>query len=428
MNPMKTISSEEITKRYLDRSTEHIQKSGKIHQKLLFLRQKSLKLMSSLIEEQVKSLDVNDAKPPHVLFDHSDLIEFATGSIVKALGPEYGVYQGRRSPRIPNGDLLLMSRILSIQGQKGNFTAPSQVTAQYDVPADAWYFNGEVEGNLPLSILLEIALQPCGVLSAYLGTQLKYPEINYFFRNLDGQTTLNQRLDVRGKTIQTRATLLKTIFSGTTIIQHFTFELTCDGISFYRGSSSFGYFPAELMASQVGLDGGNPAFPWFHREGNANDKHLLQVNAKDFQSVLPAGKLNFMEQIQLDPIGGKNEAGYIYAVRQNSKEDWYYTCHFYEDPVMPGSLGIETIAQAAKIFAANHFVKDSRISLAIGQELTWKYRGQVLQQNKQMQIEIHFHKIISEGRKHYLSGDASLWADDLRIYEVQHLTFEIEIP
>lgn len=399
-----------------------------MHQELLLLRQKSLRLMSSLIEEQVKSLDVNSANPPHVLFDHSDLVEFASGSIVKALGPEYGVYQGRRSPRIPNGDLLLMSRILSIQGQKGNFTAPSQVTAEYDVPADAWYFDGEVDGNLPLSILLEIALQPCGVLSAYLGTQLKYPEINYFFRNLDGQTTLSQRLDVRGKTIQTRATLLKTIFSGTTIIQHFTFDLTCDGLSFYRGGSSFGYFPAELMASQVGLDGGKPVFPWFQTSENARGKQLLQIDTRDYQSVLPGGKLNFMDRIQLDPLDGKNEAGYIYAVRQNSKDDWYYSCHFYEDPVMPGSLGIETIAQAAKIFAANHFGKNSRISLALSQELVWKYRGQVLQQNKQMQVEIHFHKIISEGKKHYLSGDASLWADDLRIYEVLNMAFEIEMP
>ena len=130
----------------------------------------------------------------------------------------------------------------------------------------------------------------------------------------------------------------------------------------------------------------------------------------------------------LREVHGNNEAGYIYTVRQNSKTDWYYTCHFYEDPVMPGSLGIETIAQAAKIFAANHFGKNSRISLAPGQELVWKYRGQVLQQNKQMQVEIHFHEIISKGKKHYLSGDASLWADDLRIYGVQNLTFEIEMP
>ena len=80
-----------------------------------------------------------------------------------------------------------------------------------------------------LSILLEIALQPCGVLSAWLGTQLRFPNVDFFFRNLDGDVHISRKIDLRGKTIHTNAMLTRTIFSGSTIIQHFEFELTCEG-------------------------------------------------------------------------------------------------------------------------------------------------------------------------------------------------------
>jgi hypothetical protein len=172
---------------------------------------------------------------------------------VKCLGQEYSVYAGRRSLRIPNGDLLLMSRILAIGGRKGEFDQTSSIVAEYDVPSDAWYFDGEKRDRLPTSICIELALQPCGFLSAYLGTPLRYPEVDYSFRNLDGEATFNRRVDARGKTVRAQAQLLKTIFYGSTIIQHFSFELLYGNEIFFEGKSSFGYFSAEAMAAQTGL-------------------------------------------------------------------------------------------------------------------------------------------------------------------------------
>ena len=36
---------------------------------------------------------------------------------------------------------------------------------------------------MPYSVLMEIALQPCGLLGAYLGSTLKFPDKNLYFRN-----------------------------------------------------------------------------------------------------------------------------------------------------------------------------------------------------------------------------------------------------
>ena len=65
-----------------------------------------------------------------------------------------------------------------------------------------------------------------------------------------------RKIDLRGKTIQAKAALTRTVFSGSTIIQHFEFDLACGGEVFFEGTSSFGYFPEDSMASQNGLDGG----------------------------------------------------------------------------------------------------------------------------------------------------------------------------
>ena len=85
------------------------------------------------------------------------------------------------------------------------FNQPSRITAELDIPSNAWYFDGAADGELPVSIMLEIALQPCGVLSAWLGTQLRFPAVDFFFRNLDGDVHFLQNIDMRGKTIRANA-------------------------------------------------------------------------------------------------------------------------------------------------------------------------------------------------------------------------------
>jgi len=411
---MDTYSRETIFKNYLDWLAPHTHHLTQVHAQLLELRQQGLRQATAVITKQLNSLRLLSRER----FSLADLKEFAKGDVTKCLGERYAVYNGRRCPRIPSGDLLLMSRILTIQGQPGQFDQTAGITAEYDVPADGWYLEtGKTQ--LPISIYLEIALQPCGFLSAYLGTSLRFPEVDFFFRNLDGQVQLTARLDLRGKTIQTRAALLETVFSGTTVIQHFSFELACEGTVFFKGRSSFGYFPNHSM-DQVGLDGGKPSVPWLN--GHPVPSGLRTLPKNDHLNE----KLRLIEQVATDLNGGANRAGYVYASRANSPEDWYYACHFYQDPVMPGSLGIEAIAQAMTVLAQEQAPALSNLSLAMNQEMTWKYRGQVLQKNQQMQMEVHLRKNTAAEGGRSLSGDASLWADDIRIYEIHNLTLALQ--
>ncbi|MGZ6347785.1 MAG: hypothetical protein ACXWNC_09505, partial [Anaerolineales bacterium] len=328
---------------------EHARKTGQIHNHFLEMRQAGLRQLASSIEKKVAAARPLNPGSERPLFTLEDLKEFATGSVVKCLGQEYKIYDGRRSLRIPNGDLLLISRILAIEGRKGEFDQTSTIIADYDVPVNAWYFDKDKRGRLPISICIELALQPCGVLSAYLGTPLRYPEVDFSFRNLDGEVVLNHLLDVRGKTVRARAELLKTIFYGSTIIQHFTFELLSDDKVFFEGKSSFGYFNAEAMAAQTGLDGGKIVLPWLKQA--ELDSQIVPLVGSSMETSLPKGNLCLLDSVAIQNDAGSQQEGYIYANRRNSPKDWFYACHFHEDPVMPGSLGIEAIMQAVNIFS-----------------------------------------------------------------------------
>jgi 3-hydroxymyristoyl/3-hydroxydecanoyl-(acyl carrier protein) dehydratase len=415
--------SEDPLGNYLEWWDGHLRQAREVHQDFLEMRLAELRQQAGSIQQQIPAGRRPDSGAVPPLFNHDDLNEFAIGSVAKCLGPEYAVYAGRRCSRIPNRELLLMSRILSIQGQKGEFEQPASIVAEYDVPANPWYLEGEPDGHLPYSICIEIALQPCGFLSAYLGTSLRFPDVDYYFRNLDGETVLHRIEDARGKTVRTRAELLRTVYYGSTIIQHFSFEISRGGEVFFAGKSSFGYFSAEAMAGQVGLDGGKSVLPWLIRTGQEN--RIVPLEGTTLEAELPKGRLRLLDGVAMDREMSDHAEGYVYAHRRNQPDDWFYRCHFHEDPVMPGSLGIEAIFQAMKVFALQQATNPASVVLVAGQKMNWRYRGQVLQHHQQMQLEVFFRKTQSPGKRRLFTGDASLWADDSRIYQVQNLAIAL---
>ena len=415
-----------IQQRSSNWSVEHSSGLANAQERILEFRRLGLAQIAHDIFRSISVNSKNGVGNPSFLYGRNWLEEFATGDIIKCLGPEYGIYKNRRSPRIPNGDLLLMTRIIRIQGNRGDFSSISRIESELDVPVNAWFFDGTVNGEMPLSILMETALQPCGVLSAWLGTQLRLPDVDFFFRNLDGDVQYLRKIDLRGKTIQAKAMLTRTVFSGSTIIQHFEFELSSGGEEFFKGSSSFGYFPEDSMASQSGLDGGKVILPWGKRPNNSKFLEKLDLDATFSKPDFPSGKLRLIDEAHYCLGGGEFSKGYTIASRRNSRNDWFYSNHFYQDPVMPGSLGIEAVIQAFK--AAVHSITKSEqpVTLAAGLGFKWKYRGQVLQKHHQMIVDVNIQEQQSMDKSSVFTADANLWADETRIYELKNLAVQQE--
>jgi len=418
---------------------------------LLNSRREGLEQLGGLISLQLKLLqDARNAgtlhavakKPSAVvapisrpaLFDETKIEEFATGSAAKCFGAEYNIYEGRRLSRIPNGDLKFMSRVTEITGEKKDFDHPSSITVEYDVPDAPWFYQQNAAPYVPYCVVMEIALQPCGFLSAYKGSALMFPNTDLYFRNLDGTAELVQNLDVRGKTVTTRATLLATSAFDGTIIQRFRFESSCEGQTYYRGESAFGFFSREVMANQVGLDGGKEVFPWLNQQPAAmldlrTQPEWFSGNASKPAFRLSGGQLDFLDEIKIVPNGGKYNKGYIFANRKINPADWFYTCHFYQDPVMPGSLGVEAILEAMQAYALQQNLgagfRAPRFTLVPGSNTTWKYRGQLGPQNELLRLEVHITEIVENQGQVIINADASLWKDKLRIYEIKQIALNI---
>jgi 3-hydroxymyristoyl/3-hydroxydecanoyl-(acyl carrier protein) dehydratase len=112
--------------------------------------------------------------------------------------------------------------------------------------------------------------------------------------------------------------------------------------------------------------------------------------------------------------------GYLYASRPVNPADWFYPFHFFQDPVMPGSLGVEAVLEtmqaAALEWGLGAGMRSPRFAAMEG-SLTWRYRGQIVQQHKLVELEVHISEVARGAQGAWLKGDASLWVDGLRIYE-----------
>ncbi|MBD2203727.1 PfaB family protein [Calothrix sp. FACHB-1219] len=373
-----------------------------------------------------------------VAFNEEQLKQFARGSVSACLGSEFDIYENRQSVRLPNGDFQLVSRVLEIEGKRHELPKPSQIITEYDVKPNAWFYEHNAYPTLPYCTYIEIAGQPCIFLGVYMGATLLSPDEDLHFRNLDGQGTILKEIDLRNKTITDKVRLLSTTAIKGAIIQKFEFELSCEGEPFYRGNMVFGDFSTAVLANQVGLDGGKRLKPWYQeqkiaalnlttislKDPNWRQK-LYQINPSRPHYRLSEKYLDFLDELVIVEGGGNYQKGYLYAQKVITPEDWYFPCHFYQDPVMPGALGVESIIQAMQAYALQldlgKSLKNPRFGQAINHQITWKYRGQITPENRLMSLEVHISEIKYEPERITIIGDASLWKEDLRIYEIKDI-------
>ncbi|MGI2021996.1 beta-ketoacyl synthase N-terminal-like domain-containing protein [Shewanella glacialipiscicola] len=377
--------------------------------------------------------------PDSLPFTPYHMFEFATGDIQNCFGPDFSIYRGFIPPRTPCGDLQLTTRVIAIDGKRGELKKPSSCVAEYEVPANAWYYDKNSHPSvMPYSVLMEISLQPNGFISGYMGTTLGFPGQELFFRNLDGSGKLLRHVDLRGKTIVNDSRLLSTVIAGSNIIQNFSFELSCDGEPFYQGKAVFGYFKGDALKNQLGIDNGKITQPWHVQNGIAADSqiNLLDKQHRSFNAPegqphyrLAGGQLNFIDKAEIVKAGGKAGLGYLYAERTIDPSDWFFQFHFHQDPVMPGSLGVEAIIELMQTYAIDQDLGAGFKNPKFGQilsDIKWKYRGQINPLNKQMSLDVHITSVTDDNGKRIIMGDANLSKDGLRIYEVKDIAICIE--
>ncbi|MGW7381349.1 beta-ketoacyl synthase N-terminal-like domain-containing protein [Streptomyces sp. NPDC054794] len=371
-----------------------------------------------------------DGEP--AMINELHLAHAAKGDLGTAMGPEFDVYKESRAPYIPNGDFQFVDRIMRLDGTRGELKPGAEMVTEYDSPADAWYYGDNSHPHMPNCVYMETSLQAAILLGYYLGATLKQPETQYSIRNLDGTATLVKDIDLRGRTIRHRSTLLMTSAVQGAVLQNFRYELSADGEVFYTGESLFGYFSEAALAHQVGLDNGTYVAPWIEQARPSGVRRIeLPDDAPQFSGglPLPGGHFHLVDHVDLVEDGGKHGKGYLHGRRRIRPDEWYFDCHFHRDPVMPGSLGVEAILQALRLYVLEQGLADGigrpRFALATDVPMSWKYRGQILRHDGELFFDAHVKEVRRDGERLVVIADADLWKPGLRIYELTDVAIEV---
>lgn len=378
-----------------------------------------------------------DARPAAeadgVRFDEASLLACAWGRPSDAFGPMYARFDGpTRVARLPGPPYLFMSRVVEVHGEMGGMKPGARAVVEYDVPDDAWYWDENGARTMPFAVLLEAALQPCGWLSSWAGCAL-HVDGELGFRNLDGAGTLHGEVKPGGGPLVTRVELKSIAASGSTIIVSFAVDCSQDGRPVYRLETVFGFFAAASLASQAGLPAREAESDLLSRPGNTL-VDLASRPAAFFSPGRPrlAGPMLLMiDRVNgFWPGAGAAGLGQMRAVKDVDPGEWFFKAHFFQDPVQPGSLGVEAMIQTLQAFMLETRMDDGIAQprfepLEVGRELKWKYRGQVLPHHRTVHTTLEVTGCGRDERGAWAVATASLWADGQRIYEAQGLGMRI---
>ena len=379
-----------------------------------------------------KQIEVSEKEP---IFTKQQLIEFASGRPSKAFGDRYREFdQDRFIARLPQPPYLLMDRVVASEPQALNLKPDGWIEAHTDVSPDNWFFRANQSQQLPICVLNEIALQPCGWLAAYMGSALRSPN-DLRFRNLGGTAQIHADIDAKEATLQTRARLTKFSEAGDMIIEHFEFQVLNKGDIVYQGHTHFGFFTRKALDEQIGLQGAElsryspstepskikPTFLTDVAPLTPNDPGgTLSEYAR-----LPAAAIKMIDRIDTFVLdGGPYGLGLIEASKLVKPDEWFFEAHFLNDPVCPGSLGLESLVTLIKYILIQRWptlAESHCFSLASEIKHAWTYRGQILQINQKVRIQAVVTKMIVEPLPR-IWCDGLLYVDDLPIYEMKNFS------
>lgn len=133
---------------------------------------------------------------------------------------------------------------------------------------------------------------------------------------------------------------------------------------------------------------------------------------------LPLPPMLMFDRItKINETGGEFFKGEIIAELDIKSDLWFFNCHFKNDPVMPGCLGLDAMWQLVGFYLGWLGQPGKGRALGVGEV---KFTGQVLPTIKKVTYHITLKRLIL--RKLILGvADGLLKADDKVIYEAKDM-------
>ena len=134
---------------------------------------------------------------------------------------------------------------------------------------------------------------------------------------------------------------------------------------------------------------------------------------------LPLPPMLMFDRItEINDNKGSFKKGSLQAELDIKQDLWFFDCHFKEDPVMPGCLGLDAMWQLVGFYLGWIGNPGRGRALGVG---TVKFTGEVLQGIKLVKYEIEMKKIMSPGGTTVGLANGAVLADGKKIYSAENL-------
>ncbi len=138
----------------------------------------------------------------------------------------------------------------------------------------------------------------------------------------------------------------------------------------------------------------------------------------DGNAQLPQPPMLMFDRIaEINETGGEHQKGQIIAEMDIKPDLWFFDCHFTNDPVMPGCLGLDAMWQLVGFYLGWMGAPGRGRALGSGEV---KFTGQVTPKNELVSYEITMKRVIL--RKLVMGvADAVMKVDGKEIYAAKDL-------
>jgi 3-hydroxymyristoyl/3-hydroxydecanoyl-(acyl carrier protein) dehydratase len=446
MHPENLIAASEITARAHEKFLS-LSQTNMDHMQTQFAaltRASAAVIRETRSDPAIHESDGPRSRPGPCLFPREQCMEFAVGRAGRVLGPDFDIidtYPVR--VRLPDEPLMLVDRILAVEGDPCSL-GPGKIITQHDVRPGAWYLDG---GVAPVSISIE-AGQADLFLCAYLGID-HVVKGKRKYRLLDAKVTFHRPLPEPGEIIEYHIRIDRFLRQGEVYLFFFHYRGYIGNrlfISMRDGCAGF-FTEQEVINSggivlkkqdraKIGSDirfeplvPVQPASFDDDRIRHLRDGNLAAAFGRDFAGItlgeaqrLPGGRMHLIDRVlSFDPNGGRYGLGSIVAEADIHPDAWFLTCHFIDDPVMPGTLMYECCAHALRIFVQRMgwVTPDplARFGVLPDNESDLKCRGPVTPATQKARYEIDIKQMgyTADAGQPFVIADAHMFADDLRI-------------
>ena len=128
--------------------------------------------------------------------------------------------------------------------------------------------------------------------------------------------------------------------------------------------------------------------------------------------------LMFNRITNIKDLEGKYKKGLIEAELDIKDKMWFFDCHFKEDPVMPGCLGLDAMWQLVGFFLGWKGEPGKGRALGVN---SVKFTGEVLINAKIARYKVDMKRILKKEGAVVGLADGTLYSDDKPIYEAENL-------